>query len=201
MKIKKSPHSHARRPCVIISDGKNANIIITACLASMIFVLAVIFSLPLVGLILEYNASISDWVLAGGVGGSACIGGYFLLKLSYNQIAPWERTIERGENYFFVRKRIFGISFTRRVGIDAVLIVSPIYQRGDWGYAIRIKSDMRGEDLIVRPTLCSSDINKAESAGVLLAGRISSLIGVPVELSEAWIGYSATAKKMSHGSD
>jgi len=197
MKIEKVSLQH-ERPYVKITDGRRGDIIIVILLISLLFIVVVFFSLPLAGLAFRHGASIGDWVIAISISSFACILAYLLARIFLTQVAPWQIGIKRCDGEFVVQKKFLGINFKKSVGLEAILLVSPVYQRGDWGYAIWLTDGIHPKSLIMRPSLCSSNITKALSVGMLQAKRLAPLIKVPVKSCESWLNYSDTAKKMRH---
>ncbi|MEI6516341.1 MAG: hypothetical protein WCO77_10205 [bacterium] len=176
---------------------------LTALLATLLLTtfVATLFSLPLLGLVIRrQTSSLADWLIAVtlflfSVGGLVLFG-----KVALRSFCPWHVEVENTGRNIRIARRLFGIPIIREINCNAVLILKPSYQRGDWGYQIWIKAVQGRECLVVKPHLESSDILQAKQAGRDVLNLLSTFLRIGVE-EVSWDLSIAVASRGHHADD
>jgi hypothetical protein len=186
---------------VHISDRKRSNFLglLGVIAASLIAVAA--FSLPLLGVATSGDSRPQDWLVAVAISAVACLGAFLFLRVAFRGLCSWHVTIERRAEGFLLTRSALGFKWGGRVSLESALLVSPAYQRGDWGYSVRLRPKRGAKALMVKPTLISPSISEAKSSGKAHGDLLSSHLGVPVEMDESWVRHEDVAARRHHADE
>lgn len=186
---------------VHISERERSNLVwlLGAMAASSIALAA--FSLPLLGVATSGDSRPQDWIVAILILAAACVGAFLFLRVAFRGLCSWRVTLEKRSDEFRLTRSALGFRWGKRVSLDSVLLVSPAYQRGDWGYSVWLKPKRGWKSLVVKPTLRSASISEAKSAGKAQGDLLASHLGVPVEIDESWVRHEDVAVRRHHADE
>lgn len=186
---------------VHISDEERGNWLWLLGALTASSVVAAAFSLPLVGVITSGDSRPRDWIIAVAILAAACLGGFMFLRIAVRGLCSWRVTIEKSTNGFRLTRSALGFKWGKQISVDSALLVSPAYQRGDWGYSVWFKPKIGRKALVVKPSLRFPSISEAKFAGRLHGDLLASHLGVPVEIDESWMRHEDIAGKRHHADE
>ena len=159
------------------------------------------FSLPLLGVATSGDSRPRDWIVAVSISAAACLGAFLFLRVAVRGLCSWRVTVEKRGDGFWLKRSALGFRWGKRVSINSALLVSPAYQRGDWGYSVWLRPKRGRKALVVKPTLISPSISEAKSAGKAHGDLLASHLGVSVEIDESWVRHEDVAARRHHADE
>lgn len=164
-------------------------------------VVVAVFSLPLLGVATSGDSRPQDWLVAVLISAAACVGAFLFLRVAVRGLCSWRVTLEKRSDGFQLTRSALGFRWGKRVSLDSALLVYPAYQRGDWGYSVWLKPKRGRKSLVVKPTLKSSSISEAKTAGKAHGDLLASHLGVPVGIDESWERHEDVAARRHHADE
>jgi hypothetical protein len=157
--------------------------VIGLCLASVFVCCGMALAIVLL-MLLGVVACDSELGILWRVAGVACLGSlvglvFWVLKLLVRAFLPVEARLEVvGPDSLRCVKRIAGLRVsTRRIQHPSVIVVSPVYLRGDWGFLLAIH-DCHGHRTALSVPELVGDKMLARDQGRVFAAKVADAVNI-----------------------
>ena len=169
-------------------------------LLCLVLIYMVIFSMPLASMFYnKIDIKISTVLIGSFICFFGWLTGLLVLRLLIRSLLSYTINIKNENGEIIIEKTWFKfIKYQKYVKNISSVIVMLAYQRGDWGYQIRLRLSEGKNKQVIYPILISNSINEAMSEGELVGRKIANALNIEKIEFIGWDKFIKTAEKMKH---